>query len=542
MSRFLIIVGAVYLIQAAVLLLPGALIIQSHEGDALHAIAGALLVATGQIPHVDFMTPLGIGAFAPVALFLALGYSAATSFVLAELLVALLLMPLLVWVAYSRLAGGWRAFMVVTVMLLATAVTAGGVDRHLEISMYYNRWAWCVAIIVCLQILLPPHGGRGAGWPDAVCLGVGLALLALTKVTYFAGLAPACAVYFFLGRDWRGVLLTVAGAVACVAVVTVWVGGPAYWLKYVENLHFVSQSDVRPHPRDAEQFLQQFDTFFLISILIFSILRLWNTGSVRAAVCLLFLAPGLLYIAFQNFGNDPIWLLPLALVMLTLAPAAGRNGSADDRTSFQVIAIICLAGFAPVALNLFTSSLRMALADRRNLYEVPLARADSSGIFLPATGFLVLDSTDRISTELLPPGWESRRSELEKVREDEHTKDQPLSFQGREIPFCRSDRSFFWTHVARELEALPDVRGKPVMLADLGDLLWLFGDIRKTPGSAIWYYGGEYGLEFLNYLVVPKCAVAAGSRNALLTEIQNRQIELALIRETELYFLYQRVR
>ena len=319
LSGFLLVVVGTYVLIAGVQLLSGVLLIQSHELDGIHAVAGALLVAGGNLPHVDFMTPLGIGAFAPVALFLVLGCSVGISFILAQLLVALLLLPCIVWVAYSRLTRGWQELMAVTLIIMATALTAGGVERYLEISMYYNRWAWCIAILISLLILLPARSDKGLGWFDAFFIGIGLALLVLIKMTFFVGIAPACAAYFVMNRDWRGTLLAITMSLVCLAIVTAFVEGPIYWLKYFEDLRSLVQSDSRPFPSDAKRFLQQFDTFVLLFVLVLSILRVWNTGSSRPAACLLLLGPGFIYIAFQNWGNDPLWLFPLARLVVVMA-------------------------------------------------------------------------------------------------------------------------------------------------------------------------------------------------------------------------------
>ena len=49
--------------MAVALVLPGALSITKHSGDALHMIAIMERLAQGQLPHLDFQTPIGILAF-----------------------------------------------------------------------------------------------------------------------------------------------------------------------------------------------------------------------------------------------------------------------------------------------------------------------------------------------------------------------------------------------------------------------------------------------------------------------------------------------
>jgi len=44
----------------------GAVLILSFDGDALHMAQIVLRMAEGQIPHQDFVTPLGLMAFLPI--------------------------------------------------------------------------------------------------------------------------------------------------------------------------------------------------------------------------------------------------------------------------------------------------------------------------------------------------------------------------------------------------------------------------------------------------------------------------------------------
>ena len=53
-----------------ILLMKGGLYLNRHEGDALHLIEIVRRMSLGQWPHLDFVTPLGIAGFWPIAAFM----------------------------------------------------------------------------------------------------------------------------------------------------------------------------------------------------------------------------------------------------------------------------------------------------------------------------------------------------------------------------------------------------------------------------------------------------------------------------------------
>ena len=59
----------------------GAFLVGKHEGDTLHLVDMVLRMGlAGQVPHLDFMTPIGIGATWPIAAFVAAGFGVGHAF------------------------------------------------------------------------------------------------------------------------------------------------------------------------------------------------------------------------------------------------------------------------------------------------------------------------------------------------------------------------------------------------------------------------------------------------------------------------------
>ena len=93
-GRFFLYLVGIVVVLSGVLLAKGGLFLDRHEGDALHLIEIMLRMGQGQWPHLDFVTPLGIAAFLPMSAFVKAGFGIGMSVVLAQILVAAIL---IVW-------------------------------------------------------------------------------------------------------------------------------------------------------------------------------------------------------------------------------------------------------------------------------------------------------------------------------------------------------------------------------------------------------------------------------------------------------------
>jgi hypothetical protein len=69
--------------------------------------------------------------------------------------------------------------------------------------------------------------------------------------------------------------------------------------------------------------------------------------------------------------------------------------------------------------------------------------------------------------------------------------------------------------IAAEISAA-GFAGRPMLLADTVQSLWLFGDFAPLPGGAPWYYGGLPGGAAAQIMVVPLCPVYDDARDEML--------------------------
>ena len=132
--------------------------IGKQDGDTIQMADSVLRMARGEWPHLDFMSPIGVLAMAPIALFVRLGAGIGHAVFLAQALVALILLLPAAHVARSRI-GGWTGWAYAGfVMVLCLALVHGQTEPSISISMHYNRWAWAIVYVALPLIVLEPRG------------------------------------------------------------------------------------------------------------------------------------------------------------------------------------------------------------------------------------------------------------------------------------------------------------------------------------------------------------------------------------------------
>mgnify|MGYP003525575489 CR=1 FL=1 len=311
-------------------ILKGGFYLGKHEGDTLHLAELVLRMADGQWPHLDFMTPIGYLAIAPIAWFVKAGAGMGHAIFYAQIAVALVLLPAVMRVALSRLPGLWAYAYGALLMIFCLALVHGEAQVAVSISMHYNRWAWAIAYIVLPLAILAPLG-RPRPWLDGTLIGLGLAVLVLMKVTYFVSIAPAILIALLARRDWKAIVAAAIAGLLVAAAMTVAAGIP-FWFAYLADLRTVAGSEIRAAPGEDFSSIISAPLYMGASMaLLAAVILLRQSGRAVEGLALLIAAPGFVYITYQNFGNDPQWLPMLVLFAFLLRPEAGeKNGFGWD--------------------------------------------------------------------------------------------------------------------------------------------------------------------------------------------------------------------
>ncbi len=524
---------AVAVALSAVTLAKGGFYIAKHEGDTLHLMQMVLRMAAGDWPHLDFQTPIGVLAVAPIALIVKLGWGIGQALLMSQVLVAAVLLPAIWWVSHSRFTPGWGALFGGFSLVLILALVHGETESSVSFSMHYNRWAWALAYMAIALAVLP---ARGPERPvaDGLVIGLALAGLVLLKVTYAVAFLPAVLIALIAARAWRVIGVAVLAGMAVAAVVTLMAGTPMFWLAYLRDLATVAGSDVRAQPGLALPAILSAPAYLggnLVALAAVILLR--QAGRMREGLVLLLLLPGFAYVTYQNYGNDPQWIGLVGLMLIMLEPGREiRNAIGWNLGKGIGLAAVALFAFAaPSALNLAYSPFR----------HLAVAAEDYSAI-LPGSGvhedlFTPTRRVERVDGKvpLDGPGSPFAAYVDPAARED-----LMVTFQGEELPLCAIDLGMvtWFRAISDDLKASGLTEGKSAFVADILSSFWLYGAFEPLKHGAPWYYGGLPGFENADFLLVPLCAMSPPVRAQVLEAVEDAGATLNEVRRTETYILF----
>ncbi|MFQ6549179.1 hypothetical protein AADZ90_014575 [Aestuariibius sp. 2305UL40-4] len=525
-----ILTGLIVVLGGAALL-QGAVLLTKHEGDAIHMSEIVLRMADGQVPHLDFMTPIGGLAAAPFAMFVMAGFGIGLSIIFSQILVAVILAPMAWRVGTSRF-GFWPAVLFAgSIVVLALAMIDGGSSEGLSISMHYNRWAWAISFIALGLAVFEPR--KAAPTLDGIVIGLCAAALVLIKATYAAVLIPILILALLMRQDWRALAVAFVAGLVVAAGVTLWLG-PEYWMAYAGDLLTVAQSEIRSAP--GKSFVgvltaPPYRAGTLAALAAVIILR--QSGREREGLLLLLLLPAFAYITYQNFGNDPQWLLFVAVLLLAALPDNSvENGVGwNMRMATVATSAFVIASIAPSYINMAYSPIAMVGIDAEEDYT-PLLLSQKRH------NDLLLARTRQFRSEVIvaldePGGPLATLADPDLLPDD-------TSFQGETFPSCgiRFGVAILMLQITTSLEDAGFAQ-KKIFVADLQSFPWLFGDFGRLKNGSPWYYGGLPGWDDADYLLVPFCYMSLQMRREVLETLEETLEEpLEEVMRTELFVLY----
>ncbi|MDJ1015291.1 MAG: hypothetical protein QNJ35_02180 [Paracoccaceae bacterium] len=533
MSRFETIIPiAMLALYGALAYWKGALFLDEFEGDGYHMMDILLRLHAGKVIHLDFFTPLGFFAFYPTTAFMAQGFGVGNAILWGQFAVAAALLPFVIYAGVTRLERGPAALFMFACMSLLIALTPGEADGSVSMGMHYNRWCWAAGFTLLLIAMLPPMA-RQQPWLDGALLGILGAFLLLTKATYFVFLVPAACVALLIRRDVAALAAAMMAGVAAILAFAI-VFGPAFWLEYVGSLIEVSRSETRPNAGvPYTELLAGSGGIGATVLACLSAMLIRRTGHDGLGLLWLILVPGLAYIAFQNFGTDPVWLMFLAVLLLALRPEAGQVLflAADLRTSMNVVAAMCVGLFLPVWANFLMSTLDHAAFDRENYVEMLPAWPDHQDVFVSKRRAETLNAT-------LPLGDVSEDWAHHATLEQEAAQ---IEFQGIEYGECllAAGLRAQQLEMSDRLQSLGVAEGSTVFTADILSVAWLFGPFAPVENGAPWYYGGQEAFEAADYVVIPKCAVSPLYRKVALEELAAAVLDVRLVDDNDVLTLFE---
>jgi hypothetical protein len=507
--------------------LKGGLYITNFDGDALHLADIVLRMAAGERPHLDFATPLGILGFWPFLPGLRAGLDLGHAFALGQTLFALCAAGLVWWAAVSRLSTRLAYGFAGAAVILLTSLSHGASGSMIAVSMHYNRWAWVLAFVAVVIAVLKPVG-RVRPWIDGAVLALAMAGMAFLKVTYVAAFGPALLLILLVRRE-RALLVASLGSGAVVAVVATALLGPAMMLAYLGDIRAAAAGPIRNKPG-----LELHDIVISPAYLVVTLTALAGAailrrgGAATEGLSILILIPAFLYVTWQNYGNDPIWLILLSVLLFAMRPArrAGKPPEKDPSVGVGLAAFAALVLSVPMLQNHAAGGLRLLALDTSRYRLMVPDRAGLGDVYAQALGADLV----RARRDLTDPG-EPYAALAETVPDQ-----TPLDFAGATVPNCQ-----ILTGIEASLETLAKELGSdgdPVFFADMISSHWLYANGEPLPGGAPWNYGTLSGLDAAGRVLVPLCPINLRARNAILTRLAEEGPALTLARETPLYRLY----
>lgn len=532
--RFFTVILLVTIGLVAISLLHGGLLVGGYEGDLIHTVDIAYRLAEGEKPHQDFMTPLGVLTIYPLSIFILAGFGPGISLLMAQALVCLILLPMIAWVAISRLERGTRTFFALALIMVVTALVYGGDNPLTTVAIYYNRWAWAICSLIVITLLVAPKVENTRA--DALVIGICGAWLVLLKITYIVAILPFVLVAILYNRDWRLMFQALVVSLIILAGATVAFGGLGYWQGYIHDLLETLVSPIRSVPGEDYGSLFGKPAYLPGSaVMLASIVYFRKTGRMREGLLLLILFPGVVYITYQNWGNDPFWVFILAIALLgTAQKKTGLTFWDIDASTFQ-------KGLALVALTIYSPALF------NQAFSVPRHAGQDASEFAPMfsdprfVDIGVRKSDNDAPSAIVPIAIETVFAEPVDEAEDDAEENLPVMVNGEELPQCDLSTGLvgLLRQMVVELDAVDLAQGKHVLLADLLDPLWLFGDYKRNTVGAPWYYGSDGGYETAEILMVPFCPVSIPARKEKLAALSKKGANFREVMRSELFILFQ---
>lgn len=211
----------IVLLTAGFLVKTGATVVLCYPGDIAGTLDGGWRVLNGQIPHVDFYTPLGSVTHLIVALGMRLGGPRVSSIAFANACLLLVLAPWAWILARTRMSAVLSLpFALYVGFMVAATSTYGHEFKQLGYSAIYNRYGVALTALVLIESLGCPRRDFRA-WASALqgmSTGICVAITFFLKPNFF-GVAVLAIVAggILLPQNWYRWCGLCAGA----AVVTV---------------------------------------------------------------------------------------------------------------------------------------------------------------------------------------------------------------------------------------------------------------------------------------------------------------------------------
>lgn len=326
------------------LVIPGKTVSTAALQDTFYHVDWAYRLSRGQVPHVDFQTPLGGLTYLAMYAGLVLSGNYGAILPVATVLAMLAVAPALVYVLATRLsvlpASLLAAYLV---LLIAAPLYVGDPLTQISWAMWYNRICWALIILLFLLYLPRGDGQHRSIVLEGLIAGFCVAALLYFKITFGLVAVAFLGVWFVLDPTHRGGVLIAAGVVVVTGLVV-----EALWGLHAAYLHDVLFAIEAGKGVTAKFFRPLKGLPYIVDHLVLValatlLLILSARLTVRDGLFLAFVIVASLYISSQNSDERAV---PALVVPLIVALARVRSIRPTDIDRHGHTAEARYAGYA----------------------------------------------------------------------------------------------------------------------------------------------------------------------------------------------------
>ncbi|WP_417257953.1 hypothetical protein [Celeribacter sp.] len=532
--RYALVLIALIVVWGGIGLAKGGLYVDRYEGDTSYMVDMIARMWAGAVPHIDFETPIGLVALLPVALMAKAGFGIGQAFIAGQVVMALILAPMIWRVGTSRLTGISAWLFGVVSIAFVLALVHGEDTLSISVSMYYNRWAWVMAFVAILLAVIEPHKDLAHPRIDGAFIGLMLTGMAMSKPTYFVAFFIPIVLALVLRRAYASLLAGLVTGAICAGVIALFFG-VGIFEAYISDLLTVVGSETRAAPGVPLSEVVNGPRFFVATLVaILAIIVLRQSGQSRAGLLLMLLVPGFIYVTYQNFGNDPKWLILLCIYLLAHRPVRGIRVlfNAEGKDALGALALVSFALIMPSLQNIITSPFRH-YAENTEKYSLQIdGHPKTDDVF-------VYD--DRSAVMLARQFLADDKPALAAYEAESKARDA-TTFLGETLPRCTlmSGDTAMDRYISAQLKK-PPLNYPPeaqFYVADVASMVWMIGGFTPLKEGAPWYYAGTPGLENADAIIVPLCPLSEAYRKASLKALESAGLQLKPAIRDDAFLIY----
>jgi hypothetical protein len=198
-------------------ILPGSVYIREYPQDIFGFLDGIHRMASGQVPHRDFSSVLGILVYALPSLFVRFNADPVLSLAYSQAALLILNFIVLVYLVRMRIPGIPGLFFGIwTLLVLAARMNFGEWPQNVTFAMFYNRYCTVFLSEIIIFFIPPKSDNTKILIIDVVVISVLTLIMFYSKMTFFSVAAAALALLSLTSR--RNAIRVIAVTSICLIV------------------------------------------------------------------------------------------------------------------------------------------------------------------------------------------------------------------------------------------------------------------------------------------------------------------------------------